>query len=1537
MINKKIIIIIGICFLIITPVYAADWDNVKSYDEEKKEVTVENLFGLGKEIAKVKLDTPLVVHTFPGYQKVAEFTVNSSSGYQEFLKEMEFYDLKRNNKSINRKYDLKYKVPYKVNVTDYYYTYDIKTLCNETKTDSKTLETNKICWEEKTNWKKIKNGSHIKTKYYWENYTSKNIPGGITTIGIFTNVKEGDYVEWIPELFGVRVEEWASFSSSLQEKVVYGWEFNEDSGEAVEVRGRLNSSDFQNGVTRGVSGKLDKANSYNAPSVQYLEFDSFSIDDFTADDGAYSVTAWVRPDFEDNEGANRYTIIRQRYSGDDNYALMYQYGKWNFKLDGQNNKQIYYNADFTKGDWIFLGMTYDGNGNAKGYINGAEVNSTSGILDMTGTSNMVIGTQQTYGLNWNGSIDQVIFYNDTLTGTDMSNIYNTGTGLEVFDSTPPIPPPTVTLNQPADLYNSSTDSITFNCSATGDYPIDNITLKINSNTYLYNFASVINASIEEAKTLSDGKYNWTCLAYNNESLSDEAANRSLIIDTTAPTLNIEYPIDSTVYFNDITRINITYSDDNAVTCLYNLNEGGGNQSFTCSDNVTGINAQSGWNNWTVYITDNFGHLTQESTYFRWNHEPAIVNNEPANASINTSASPTLSVNVTDEDLDTMNVKFYDGNNGVIDTQSSISNGSTVSYKWNGRNATTKYYWFAEVCDNYECVNSSLWEFTTEANPPPTVTLNQPTDNYLSPIDSITFNCSATDDQEITNITLFIDNIAVESQIYSGTNETSLQSIQTVTEGKHNWTCSAKDNKSAVDIATERIFYYDTTNPNVTINYPLNNGYIDSLLFNFTYNITDTTLDVCWYKTDIQRYYNSTNTVEGWWNVTSGGLGSPGMFDSNKANDGNWSSYAYGTQQGGDIYQNFTIPNETISANTTIKVYKESNRQDYNLFSCWNGTEYIKISNITQGTYTKTYKIPQECLIGENYIQRTRLYSDFLFPSGRTSLSLYESNVTFYTIENKINCSLNSHNITVTGGENQLYVYGKDLFNNVGFDSVNYTVIDLNVSTYQNKDSVLEGKDILYSIIINSSAPITINITLIYNNTEYDVTAFSKSGNIYNYSSKIKIPIGDGNGTGRDINTSWKYYISEIGKQFYSSNETTRVYSLDIDDCSSYSTQIINISLYDENSNSLMQLINRTATIEYYINISSGGGSTTFNNTLINTTSGIELCVNDIILNVTNVSLNSVISYKATDYAKEFFYYDGKLITKETAPLNIILRDLILSDTTSFIFQYKDIYDIPKENLVVEVMRQYLSEGEFKIVEREKTKDKGVTTIHLLEEDAVYKFNMYNKETLIDSSDNYKAVCQTIPCYLTLRDKDVIKGKDPNYENVKGIYKIEVNKNNREVSLPFELTSIQTMNLTLYSQDYGAAKDTIIDTTSLTASAGNISVQAPLSFENESLYVVVTVSNATATNNYVASSIIDFSNKTLVEIMGDFAWLLIAAIIGCMVLIGALHDNGVYIFGALGFVFIGGLAIVNVWTALPFVAALGGIIMFKVITSRRGRK
>nr|WP_321403849.1 DNRLRE domain-containing protein [uncultured Desulfobacter sp.] len=75
-------------------------------------------------------------------------------------------------------------------------------------------------------------------------------------------------------------------------------------------------------------------------------------------------------------------------------------------------------------------------------------------------------------------------------------------------------------------------------------------------------------------------------------------------------------------------------------------------------------------------------------------------------------SPTLSVTVSDSDVNTVDVSFYDGSGNLIGTVEDVTSGETASIVWNGLSGNTTYTWYAVVDDGIDSVQSPVWSFTT---------------------------------------------------------------------------------------------------------------------------------------------------------------------------------------------------------------------------------------------------------------------------------------------------------------------------------------------------------------------------------------------------------------------------------------------------------------------------------------------------------------------------------------------------------------------------------------------------------------------------------------------------------------------------------------------------------------------------------------------------------------------------------------------------------------------------------------------------------
>jgi hypothetical protein len=92
----------------------------------------------------------------------------------------------------------------------------------------------------------------------------------------------------------------------------------------------------------------------------------------------------------------------------------------------------------------------------------------------------------------------------------------------------------------------------------------------------------------------------------------------------------------------------------------------------------------------------------------------LVNPVPSNGAVGVALNPTLSVDVSDPDGDSMDVSFYDASGPtLIGTDAGVLSGGTASVTWPGRSVGTTYNWYAVADDNIAGITqSATWSFTT---------------------------------------------------------------------------------------------------------------------------------------------------------------------------------------------------------------------------------------------------------------------------------------------------------------------------------------------------------------------------------------------------------------------------------------------------------------------------------------------------------------------------------------------------------------------------------------------------------------------------------------------------------------------------------------------------------------------------------------------------------------------------------------------------------------------------------------------------------
>jgi parallel beta-helix repeat protein len=437
-------------------------------------------------------------------------------------------------------------------------------------------------------------------------------------------------------------------------------------------------------------------------------------------------------------------------------------------------------------------------------------------------------------------------------------------------------PPSVSLNLPGTGTTDYDRNVTFNCSATDDQQLVNLTIYVwNSSTLYYNNTVAIsgtsNSSTWALTSMPDENYKWNCLAYDNASNSSWAANNftlavQLITSVTNCTVISSagrYALQNNIDNSPSTTcINITaasvilngngyiidgldtpgsrgiYVDKRANITIQNItltNWDTGIYFDTVVDsrvqnvaidssNIFGIDFESSLNN----------NLTSNS--FSDNHEDIYLKSSTGNKFINqTFGSTTTSftcngdfklMGVTDIPSDPSN--YHNISKYVNITISGLPSSSewlylNVSYShsdlgsvnesnlsmWRYNGATWNLVSGSGVNTNANYVYGNLTQFSIFAplgqeegggggDSSPSVTLNSPGDGSTDTDGNITFICTAHDDINLVNVTLYGNWSG--SWVSNGTNSSPANNSpvtfdRTFGNGSYLWNCRACDNAS----------------------------------------------------------------------------------------------------------------------------------------------------------------------------------------------------------------------------------------------------------------------------------------------------------------------------------------------------------------------------------------------------------------------------------------------------------------------------------------------------------------------------------------------------------------------------------------------------------------------------------------------------------------------------------------------------------------------------------------------------------------------
>ncbi len=494
-----------------------------------------------------------------------------------------------------------------------------------------------------------------------------------------------------------------------------------------------------------------------------------------------------------------------------------------------------------------------------------------------------------------GIIGWRIWANDTQGNWNSTNIMT-------FNVTvPDITPPTVTQNSPANNAVDGDGSVLFNCSATDNIALANISLYINSVLNQTNIVTGTSNSTTFSKTMTNGNYNWYCRASDAAGNANNSATYALAVNTAAVPISTNYTGNTTNWATlpDLTNV----CNGQAVLEIPSYGQiqwqgcvNAASQNFDTYVNISDnfISVDFGLNptfnssaqlklrglNWSD--TEDFNVLINGEICSNTTCQNVTYENTTGTVTFDVAHFTNFSTNGTSRLLiwdqnDTgmpgnnrpacvgSSIDFYAyyyrvlGGNNFTNTGATCiinftdSTGNSMTY-----NATSNYYQYARTFSstglkayNVSCIKTTFPTRPritvsdsiniTDCAPPTTALVNPP--NGSANGKDLNFTCNATDNYQLANMTLYWNYTGIFSadstNIITGTsNETTFQKTN-LNNGIILWNCLACDTSNNCAFAPANwTVTVDATPPVVNLMSPGNNTTSTTQTQNFIFNATD---------------------------------------------------------------------------------------------------------------------------------------------------------------------------------------------------------------------------------------------------------------------------------------------------------------------------------------------------------------------------------------------------------------------------------------------------------------------------------------------------------------------------------------------------------------------------------------------------------------------------------------------------------------------------------------------------------------------------
>ena len=463
---------------------------IKEYDSLKREVVIKDNQNNNLLTARLLTeDIYFVIDRGEGIkQKVAEIEFTNlmrSNSFEDTFTKLYLYDINKGMGEFSR------DIEYRLRIEKGSYEFPItETTCSNIEETNGTAQ--------KCETFVIKNISERIYDYAPIN-SIEELPSGTFVLALFTDVKPGDNIEWIPTYFGDsnKIEEWATWTEGMNNGIKAFWKLNETSGTLVlDSVDRSTSDGLYNGTSSGVLvnslGLIGKSYGFD-DSTDSVNLSANMLNSTVQN---FTFSFWVNVTADRAGGANWFYYYTQSSTTNPEIIFRHEDVDGLFQLWSGSTQCTFNPGDPELGKWehYVFQFTEDGAGNCTLWKNGTVVGSDNSVslTAYTANTNRFADNYQA-GPAFNGTMDEVGWWDRYLTPSEIQDLYNSGTGIS-YDPINPCICPSLNTNWNISL---------------ADFCVINSACEIGSgNITFYNTGNfTCNANINASSFISPGNSN----------------------------------------------------------------------------------------------------------------------------------------------------------------------------------------------------------------------------------------------------------------------------------------------------------------------------------------------------------------------------------------------------------------------------------------------------------------------------------------------------------------------------------------------------------------------------------------------------------------------------------------------------------------------------------------------------------------------------------------------------------------------------------------------------------------------------------------------------------------------------------------------------------------------------------------------------------------------------------------------------------------------------------------------------------------------